>query len=249
MNPTDLKVRFYEHVYAKPVRIAPDRPMFSITFDDVHASVLEGAVPVLEELGVLGTFYVALGLAREGDGVKPADRFLSPDQIVELDRRGHHIGCHTYSHYSLSRGTAGGLIEDAARNRSALSELLGRDAEPLDFSYPFGEISLAAKRGLRDSYASLRGIRGGVNAGRLDLAHLRAVSVYSNRFDRAVLEGLIRQTVRRPGWLILYTHDVRPSPSAWGTTVDDFRWLVESCVSTGGTVASVRDARRALVPD
>ena len=45
-----------------------------------------------------------------------------------------------------------------------------------------------------------------------------------------------------PGWLILYTHDVRETPSAYGSTVEDFTRIVSLCTNYGFEVLTVNDA-------
>lgn len=238
-NARELKTRFYESVFSKPGRVAPGRPTFSFTFDDVPASALTRGVPILDEFGVKATFYIAGQLsdpvAKKEEGV-----FIGLSDAAELQSQGHHIGCHTFSHYSLDRGSARGLADDATQNRSVLNAALGAEVDA--FSYPFGEVSLAAKRLLRDRYSTLRSNRPGINRGRIDLSFLRSEQIYSRSLDRARIDALISDCARSGGWLIFYTHGIEPDPGPWDATPEDLRWLVERCRAASDNVLSVRDA-------
>src|SRR6266481_6640861 len=89
--------------YRKPISIVLDRPIVSMTFDDVPLSAYQYGLPILQERNVKATFYIALKIATD-DGA-----FLGPTEVQELHECGHEIGCHTFSHYRLSTGDANGL--------------------------------------------------------------------------------------------------------------------------------------------
>ena len=239
LDLAELKTRFYESVYAKPADIARDRPTFSFTFDDVPASVLTWGLPVLDEHDVKATFYIASQLA--GSGLtQESGEFIALTQAGELQAAGHHIACHTFSHYSLARGTAAGLAEDSARNRAELKKALGAEVD--GFSYPFGEIALSAKRLLRNEYETLRSNRPGINRGRIDMAYLRSEQIYTTSLDRERIAGLIEDCGRSGGWLIFYTHGIHPDPGPWGATPEDLRWVIERCRAVPGEILDVRRA-------
>lgn len=216
-------------------------PTCSITFDDVPLSTVEHGVPVLRRHGVNATFYVAAGLRRE-------DGFLDPETVRTLAGAGFDIGCHTYSHYSLYAGTAGGVAEDTARNRAAFSADFNI-APPRDYSYPFGEVTVAAKRVLGAHYATMRSIYPGVNARGSDLLLLRANPVYSRSIQWAEIGRLLRQAVRHSGWLIFYTHGIEPAPDEWGCTAEDLDRLLHECKQAGMHFRTVRSVSAELYTD
>ena len=213
-------------------------PTCSITFDDVPFSAVEHGVPVLRRHGVNATFYVAAGLRRE-------DGFLDPETVRTLADGGFDIACHTYSHYRLCAGTAAGIAEDATRNRMAFSTDFSI-APPRDYSYPFGEVTVAAKRVLGVHYATMRSIYPGVNARRSDLLLLRANPVYSLSIRWAEISRLLRQAVRHSGWLIFYTHGIEPAPDDWGCTAEDLDRLLHECKLAGMHFRTVRSVSTEL---
>ena len=97
-----LKTAAYTSVFRRPLVIRPKQPVFSFSFDDVLLSAVENGVPILDNLGVSGSFYVAADLAinsfRKLGSLEVEQTFASLDTLKQLHRSGHHIGCHTYSH-------------------------------------------------------------------------------------------------------------------------------------------------------
>jgi len=243
LGRAELKTRFYQQFYRKPARVLPGPPTFTFTFDDAPSSALQNGMPILDEFGVKGTFYIASALA-DASSRSTNEEFVTLPEAVELDAMGHHVGCHTFSHYSLGKGSARGLAADTRRNREVLQKY-GIVAE--DFSYPFGEISLGAKRRLAPEYASLRSNRPGINRDRIDLAFLRAERIYSRDLDRISLAALIGDCARNGGWLIFYTHGIRPDPGPWDATAEDLRWALERCIETSGRVLDLRAARTSVL--
>jgi len=68
--------------------------MVSFTFDDVPKSAATVGAPMLEEYNGGNILR-----RRRTDGPEgPALGRISPDEIVDLHRRGHEVACHTFSH-------------------------------------------------------------------------------------------------------------------------------------------------------
>ncbi len=248
-----LQTWILEHYSAKPSQLAPTQPVFSFSFDDAPVSSMIHGAQILERADARGTYYVALGLASKADercqgpvtGAYGKQVYcLSEEEIVELHRRGHHIGCHGYSHRRPDGLSTEWIVTDCERNQKRLSALL---SSPIDhYSFPYGKVRAGVKRVLNHRYASMRSIVGGINLGRVDLSHLRANAVYSTHFDRAKLQRLIEHNLAVGGWTIFYTHEVCEHPNPWGTTIDDFQWLVDQVKQSGAAIETVEGALQKL---
>lgn len=234
------KAAYLRRVASRPVTIDRGRSMVSFTFDDVPRSVLENAAPVLDEHGVKGTFYVALGMSSSNG------EFLNEAHVRALSERGHHIGCHTFTHYSLREGSAEGLYEDALAGKRALEPLVGGSVE--HFAFPYGAVSVRAKTLLRDAFATMRTSAPGINVGRVDLNCLRAENLYSRGpgLDLDRVRRRVQSIGRRGGWLIFYTHGVGNDPGRFGTSSEDFRRTVEIVMESETPILPVPDALRRL---
>jgi peptidoglycan/xylan/chitin deacetylase (PgdA/CDA1 family) len=211
----------------------------SLTFDDVPRTAVTHGVPALERFGAKATFYVSLGMFE-----REPEAFIGRDEVVELERQGHEVACHTYSHYRLSDGSADGLFRDCRRNQALLADAT-QGAYPKNFSYPFGGVSFSAKRKLAAVYASMRGTCGGINAGRVDLNFLRANSFTRAQRDDARARLLLREAREKGGWVIFYTHGISDHLDC-DSTVDGLDALLHICAEEAVEFATVEQVLERL---
>ena len=231
----------------RPHHLRLDAPVVSFSFDDFPASAAENAAPRLEDAGMRATFYLSSGLLGA-----PLDGRLTagPETVAALHARGHEIGAHTHDHVSVQRLGVGALVADVTHNLAAIAALTGAPEpgprSPLSFAYPYGVAGLRAKRALSGRFAGLRGIEPGINAGWIDLAHLKGQELYDRTSDLGSIEALLDEAERRRGWLVLYTHDVSASPSPIGCHTDYFARVVRLVAERGIAVRPVASVLAAL---
>ncbi len=234
----ECKTHWLQSLHRQPVVVAPRSPLVSISFDDVPLSAFQNGLPLINRYGIKATFYICLGM-------QDTTRFVGPREVQLLQTDGHEIGCHTYSHYLLTIGSALGMAADAKRNRELLSHLMNGMA-PHSFSFPFGELSFAAKRELRMHYSTLRSSRPGVNSGISDFNCLRAVSLESDTYSEALVHSWLDDAVRRTGWLIFFTHGITSNPSRYDLTLQMLESLLATCVGRGFQTLPVEQAARVI---
>lgn len=124
----------------------------AITFDDAYQSVFTLARPILAELGVPATLFVATDVVERGgparwSGVEEwlGGSFESElhvmgwEQIAQLADEGWEIGSHSRSHRHLSRCTDEELEDEALGSRATLEQRLRRPCR--SFAYPFGDVN------------------------------------------------------------------------------------------------------------
>ena len=218
----------------------PPGPMVSISFDDTPVSAVQAGAQILEAHGVRGTYFIAMGLAGE-DG--PMGRNADAGEVRALMDAGHEIGCHTFSHLNCGLAPAGITTGDVERNRAALAEL--GVPEPVSFAYPYGEVSSPAKIALGGRFALLRALHHGVIRKGADLNQAPAVGIEGDDGETVARRWLHRAVAER-AWLILYTHDVRQTPSPYGCTPDALARLVDEAQAAGAAVVTVAEGCRRL---
>lgn len=214
------------HTFPGPsVRIAPERPIVSFTFDDAPRSAWEHGAPILEAAGGRGTYYLAGGLIEAGS---PELELISPDEAADLAARGHELGCHTFSHPKLSTLSRKALAADLDRNAAFLSALDGQSA-PRNFAVPFAMATPLRQRLLRDRFRTSRGGRPGINRGPTDLHYLSAVELRESFLDANGIEAWLDDLEQTPGWLILFTHHIADNPvGGFGLSAETFAKVVDS---------------------
>lgn len=162
-------------------------------------------------------------------------------EIQDARAAGHEIGGHTFSHRSMPSLSAAEIREEFELNRSALQGVLP-DLHLASFAYPFGEVSLTAKRLVADTFGVARGVRPGLNGKVVDLSELRAVHLFDPTFDR---EGIARQVAKAAAsgaWIVFQTHDIRDKPTDWGCTPAQFDFALEEVRKAGIEILTMRAA-------
>jgi peptidoglycan/xylan/chitin deacetylase (PgdA/CDA1 family) len=219
-------------------------PFVSFTFDDFPRNALTTGGEILKAQGARGTYYAAIGLM--GANTEVGEHFRR-DDLENLLRDGHELGSHTFSHVSSRRMPATPFRDEVLKGQLAIDDLTGHGG-PRSFAFPFGDVTMEAKRAIAGDVASSRGIWRGFNGPMLDLNLLRACPLYGGRAAFPQIRELILENMRRKTWLIFYTHDVTAKPSLYGCTPE----LLELAVAWAaqyGAVGTVSDVVTQAVPE
>ena len=205
--------RLARHFRVQPFLLRNEAPMVSFTFDDIPKSAATTGAGMLEDHGVRGTFYVSGGLV----GTTSSPHWTAADvpDIVALHRRGHEIGCHTFSHSRTCDLDAAALTAELEQNRRYLHSV-DPSIKIANFAYPYGYGSFGRKQQLKATFQSSRGIVPGVNRGTVDLQFLRAMPLIDLHIDCDAIDRALDETQMNNGWLIFYGHDVVEAPSPYG---------------------------------
>ncbi|WP_292082921.1 MULTISPECIES: polysaccharide deacetylase family protein [unclassified Brevundimonas] len=227
-----LRRRFARLTHQRPAQLDLTRPTVSFTFDDIPASAAHAGAAALEKHDARGTFYVCAGLfGQEGH----MGRFADAAEISALVDQGHEVAGHTLDHVDCHRTAPADLNADLDANDAALHRL---GAHPVHFAYPYGEVSPRAKKQLGARYASLRGVHKGLVHDGGDRNQLPGVGI-EGADGELVARGWIDRAVAEKAWLILYTHDVRETPSPWGCTPDALERLIRHARAAGCDIRTV----------
>ena len=221
-----------------PLTVPMDRPLVSFTFDDVPDSALRHGADILERQSGRGTFYISGGLA----GLVERERTLiSPAGCAELVRRGHELGCHTFSHRHVRALTGRELATDLDRNAAFLAAA-GAAGRPFDFAFPYNAAWPPARARLRRRYRSCRAGGEAINRGPTDPVMLKAVEIHVVDGDLGPALAWVDDLVARPGWLIFVTHDVADRPTRFGCRPEELEAIVGHARQRGCDILTVAAA-------
>lgn len=239
-------------LYRRQLAIKTPVPLISFTFDDFPRSAFLNGGAILGRYGILGTYYVSMSLAGTQSQMGP---MYHPEDLQELTRLGHELGCHTFGHCH-SWNTPPDIYEKAILdNQRALNQVLP-GTEFQTFSYPYSGPRLPVKQvagrrflccrggGLRAGRYLLRHHAGGqtFNSGTTDLNLLCAFFLEQSRENPKAVKRLIDQNAEARGWLIFATHDICERPSRFGCTPDFFERVVKWSLESGARVLPVVEA-------
>jgi len=118
--------------------IDPSLPMVALTYDDGPVRYTSSILDILEEYGVVATFYV-IGSQVERE----------KDTILRMVELGNEIGNHTMNHRNLRRLTYGGVQSQLREANNAVEKITG--IVPYTMRPPWGETGSTS----RDAVAEL----------------------------------------------------------------------------------------------
>lgn len=224
-----MRRRAGRYLDVRPMPVAPERGVLSLSFDDIPVSAWTEAGPVLAQHGVLATYYVCGGLAGGRNLDLPQ---FETEHLQALHAAGHEVGCHTYEHVSTLSLSPAELDASLERNARWVAERLDGHVMTT-FAYPFGDCALGSKAVIDRRFRCGRGVRDGVNAGSADRANLQAIGLESRRLPGYDLEALVRTAADERGWLIAYGHDVSDRPTPYGCRAEDIDRLIRLARAAG----------------
>ena len=231
-----LRRRLLSSLYTRPTRLSNQVPIVSFCFDDFPRTSYTAGGAILKSFAARGTYYAAMGLVNTANEL--GEQFRRED-LHGLLADGHELACHTFSHISCRAATFGAFEADVRKGCDAIRELTG--SETLNFAYPYGHVTLKAKKKIGGQMRSSRGIYGGLNAERADLNLLRANRLYGDVDQFASVARLLEENTRSRCWLIFYTHDVRANPSQFGCTPALLAATVSLALNSGSRIAPIED--------
>ena len=232
--------RLAMHLHVDLLRLRNRTPMVSFTFDDLPKSAVTTGAELLEAYGARGTFYVSGGLV----GVGTADWAAGEaEDVLSLHRRGHEIGCHTFSHRRACDLNVSALANEIMNNRGYF-RALDPAIETHTFAYPYGYGSFGRKYQLQDQFQTCRSIVPGINSGDVDLQFLRAMPLINRQIDRVGVERVFDAAESTNGWLIFFGHDVTDKPSPWGCSPDLLNHALEVAARRKIPVLTMAEALR-----
>ncbi len=158
----------------------PERPV-AITFDDGDLDVYQNAYPILQEFGLVATFYV-VGTRLNSEEV------ISVDQLKEMTATGWAIGCHGMTHIDLTVNHDA-LTYEAGNCKSLLEREVG--VPVVTFAYPFGSMDeYVAGKVAKYGYTSAVGLGTSSNHTWGTLYYLSRLEV-QNTYDLAAFKALL----------------------------------------------------------
>jgi len=224
------------------VRQRSDVGTLSICFDDFPRSAWTVGGRILREHGVLGTYYVC---GRLNGSVWDGQVMFETDDLRAIHEEGHELACQTFQHISCLRVGRSELESSISANQRFVREHVG-DVRLRSFAYPYGDASVTSKRFLANRFASVRGVDAGINIGTLDIGQLKAVGLEVGKRPFEEVEDWVMRAAARRAWIVVYTHDVAPSPSFWGCRPQDLERLLGVAKRAGLRILPVDSALHAF---
>lgn len=167
-----------------PELTSDDRLKIAVTFDDGFRSVIENALPVIQEREIPATIFVPVGyIGRKPDwvcdsgGLDVEDEVLNEDELRGLVDNLVKIGSHSITHKRLSQLDQKEANKELVESKKILEDILGESVDL--FAFPYGDyseetIELCVKAGYRNVFIAIPVWRSsknnGIVRGRIDVS-------------------------------------------------------------------------------
>lgn len=119
----------------------PDKPLL-ITFDDGYADNYTNAFPILKKYGYCATVFIVT------DFISSDQRFMTWEQVSELQANGFTIGSHTMQHLPLTDLDVSTMQRELIGSKEALKKQLG--VTEFYFAYPTGAYDLSIASAVKE---------------------------------------------------------------------------------------------------
>ncbi len=231
-------------VARRPCSFQLSRPIISFTFDDFPTSAAALGGSILREFHICATYYVSLGLAGT---VAPTGRIVDLNRLEDVILEGHELGSHTFDHCHAWDTDARTFGESLDRNQEELEHLLpGVFFETM--SYPISCPNPGVKRAAGSRFAVCRGGGQTFNVDELDRNYVKSFFLEKSRQRPKEVKEIIAQTCAAKGWLVLVTHDISDTPTAFGCSPVFFEDIVKCARKSEATILPVMQAWRSICP-
>lgn len=212
------------------------RSIVSLTFDDCPKSVVENGLPLIEDHGWQATLFMAMGLC---DTTNHLGLHMSEDDVKAAYKNGHEIAGHTFGHIDATAVSTKDFEKNIEKNQAKLIEIGLPHSQT--FAYPYGQVTSGAKKLIAKKFKGARGITGQVHMSSVDLNQINSNRLYSGQDYKALL-GDISNLAKNPGWLTIFTHDVRENPSDFGCTPGQLETVLSAIKDSGAQVMTFANA-------
>jgi len=231
-----IKRRVAPYQSRRNLSVKLDRPLVSFTFDDCPKSVMNNALKPLETEGWQATIYMAMGRCGITNHL---GLHMNQADVKAVYESGHEIGDHTFSHLDGTAVSLEAFEADIEENQTHLSKLGLPPSKT--FAYPYGQVTAALKQAMGQRFLGSRGITSQLHKSNIDLNQIGSNRLYAGR-DVSKLIKQINNLKRNPGWLTIFTHDVRDTPSRFGCTPGQMKTVINAVKSVGADIMTVANA-------
>ena len=211
----------------------------TIAFDDGNQDQFDYAYPLLQQYGMVGTFYVITGFLGTSS-------YLTVSELQTMQTNGMEIGSHSVDHPDFESLTTAQINNECNASQQFLQS---NGLSGINFAYPYGlsnpsvdSIVLQYYRSARYSYGPNWQIPISPST---DIPMGFAGEAASVTTALAQDEEAVEQAIATNSWVIIFFHNIVPDATAYlpyGIDTNDFSTLLSYIANSGVRVLTVNQA-------
>lgn len=218
-------------------------PIVAITFDDGRQSVLETALPYMNEKGIVGTTY--LNTSSFG-----YDSYIGVNDVKKFTEAGWEIGSHGVYHDDMTVVTPERLEENLDVSRRVLS--MFHDKTVTSFASPYGAFNEHTVSEIKKHYKNhVNAVNGwgeehGMNyAESFDPYNINRIDITSDVSAEQVCNK-VNNLPDNTLYVILF-HHITDDEGKYNTTPEKFKSIIDCVYESSVKVMNISDAAQAMV--
>lgn len=212
-----------------------NRGLVSVTFDDGWLSTYQNALPIMNQYGLKGTWYII----PDYNGVNP--NAMTTAQVMDVKNQGQELASHTMDHVDLTQLSPADLQFQVQQSQQVMQATYG---VPINgFASPFGLYNDATIASIKQYYNYNRTVDVGYNSkDNFSTYYIKVQNVTSDT-STATVQEWIDQAKATNTWLVLVYHDIGAAEQYnFNYPTADFATNMQAVVNSGLTVLPMEQA-------
>ena len=211
--------------------------VISIVFDDNYQNQFDYAFPIMQNHGIVGTFYVVtdhVGLTG----------YMNYAQLQTLQNNGNEIGSHSKSHVTMTSLSEAEIRQECSVSKQALQN---NGLTVTNFAYPNGPTNDTVDSIVSEYYRSGRTAYVGPYLMQVPTTQFRVAGFSAETRDTtalSLLKDMVDQVYSTNGWAIIFFHNIIPDGTfqPYTTSTADFDSFLSYIISKGVQTLTVNQA-------
>ncbi len=218
--------------------------MVTFSFDDAWTSQYTNVLPILQNAGIKGTYYILTQPITNG-----WSEYMTPAQVKDISTKGHEIGGHTVTHTDLTTLNNIKIDKEIIDSKIYLQNLTGKTVNSL--AYPYGSFNTTVKnRTTKAGYTNARSagtaIEYGFNSTTQNKYEIKSFSP-TTAVSLNIIKTAIDQAKANKQWFVISFHRIENGTTGeYITSVDDFKAIVDYVKNSGIKTVTMQEGASLL---
>lgn len=218
--------------------------MVTFSFDDAWTSQYTNALPIIQDAGIKGTYYILTQPVTNG-----WSQYMTPAQVKDISTKGQEIGGHTVTHTDLTTLSNIQIDKEIIDSKTYLQNLTGKTVNTL--AYPYGSFNTTVKnRTTNAGYTNARSagtaIQNGFNSATQNKFEIKSFSP-TTAVSLNNIKTAIDQAKTNKQWFVFSFHRIENGTTGeYITSVDDFKAIVDYVKNSGIKTVTMQEGASLL---
>ena len=223
------------------VKAEAPQGVISIAFDDEYQNQYLYAFPLLEQYGLVGTFYIRT------DNIGGAG-YMTISQLQNLENAGNEIGSHSHTHVTFTSLSEAEIRYECEQSKQTLET---NGFSVTNFAYPNGPTNATVDSIVSQYYRSGRTAYSAPFVMEVPNSQFRVAGYSAETADStalSLLKGMVDQVQTSKGWAIIFFHNIIPNAynQQYTTSAEDFASFLNYTVTKGVQTLTVNQVLDSL---